>query len=68
MPEKQPKSQLVSISLTSYARRIHMKVLLGSLFQLRFGFGAKIRMENARINVDEIDTRCQWHKELKIKC
>ncbi len=47
----------VSISSTSYARIIRTKVLFGSFFQLRFGFGAKIRTKNARVNVDEIDTR-----------
>ncbi len=47
---------LVSISSTSYARKIRTKVLFGSFFQLRFGFGAKIRTKNARVNVDEIDT------------
>jgi hypothetical protein len=46
----------VSISSTSYARKIRTKVLFGSFFQLRFGSGAKIRTKNARVNVDEIDT------------
>ena len=51
---------LVSISSTSYAQKICMKVLFGSFFQLRFGFGAKICTKNARVNVDEIDTCCQF--------
>jgi hypothetical protein len=46
----------VSISSTSYAQKIRTKVLFGSFFQLRFGFGAKIRTKNARVNVDEIAT------------
>jgi len=59
------KCNKVSISSTLYVRFFHTNVLFWQLFKLRFGFGTKIRTKNACVNVDEIDTKCQFHQCFK---